>query len=1052
VAFCNLHVHSNYSYLDGLSKIEDIVSRVKEMGQQAVACSDHGSISGLPHFYKTCRKEGIKPILACELYFTRDANERVSKKKGVKRRDFNSHLLAIAKTTQGYKNLVKLTSESYDNFYFNPRVTLEMLDKYRDGLIICTACLASPFAKHFMGNELDKPWKSSVEGILEIFKDNLFFETQPYDSDEQREYNRIIRQEAVRRNIPVITSTDSHYTRREDYKVHEVLLAIQSGSSIHNKDRMGHDSPTLYLHSEEELLELGFPPEELNNTVHLAKMCNAEIDFSTKFPKVQNAKKIILKSCETRMKELGFEGNEVYEDRLKHELKTIEKCGFEDYFVILADILNFAKEKGIRTGYGRGSAAASLVCMLMGITKIDPIKHDLLFARFLHEDRIGNPDIDTDISDERREEVVNYIIEKYGRENVANISTIGRLGVKAAFKDIARAYEIPFGISNDLSGSIPYDCKSIRELYNTDEFWKQKYDGYALSLEILELTDSLKGSPRQPGTHAAGFVIAPGPITDYVPLMKIKDEIVTAYDMQAIEDCGLVKFDILGLKTLTIVEKSIDLINKDLENEFVKLNDPQVFKMIRDGWTLGCFQIETQGITALCKQIKVSNFEDICHVISLYRPGVLGTEMMHLYLKNRETPGKIEYIHDSISKYLEKTYGILLYNEQKMKMSMDIAGFSGSKADELRKGIAKKKPEIIMGLKNQFISGAINRDYSKKDAERIFKILEDGGYDFNEAHAVSYGCLSYVTAYLKTYYPLEFMTCVINSESDEEKLGQYFFECKRLGIQILPFDINKSYEYCTIENRMIRLGINLAKGIGESASSFIIKERKEGGFTSVENFIKRVNLTKVNSKVIKVLVMLGFFDSLNWNRRELTQTEKGSDKLILEAYLDMEKKASRLRKGTKNQPSLFNLEALEYKEMDLRRLKDLGENEKIKIEKENLGYFINDPLFDIYNSSNGKFKNIEDGEENPQAVLSYAGIIESFKVFPMFDRKTKKQSEGCGFTLRTIDSKLRCIIFTSDFHRSRMCIQNGQIVKVDGKYNFYKGEKGIIALNVERLD
>lgn len=1051
--YISLHNHSNYSFLDGLSTIEGMITKAKKLGQNSIALTDHGVLCGIIPFYKECRKQGIKPILGMESYFCKDKDQRGS------HRQVNSHLLILAQTTQGYHNLIKLASDAYlQNFYYKPRVTIELLDKYKEGLWISSACLQSPFRKAWMPEqtEANNPWTDSIEQLLEIFKNKISFEVQPYESQDQALYNSILRKEAYKRKIPIIISTDAHYINKEDYNTHDSLLAIQTGTFKDSEMRMKHLSNTLYLHSEQELIERGFPEEEISNTQYIADSCEVNIDFSTKFPKQPNALQRIIAQCESELRRGKY--SSVYRKRIEHEISVIRECKFADYFLILSEIIRWAKKNKIRIGAARGSSAASLVCKFLGITEVDPIKHDLLFERFLNADRIGLPDVDTDVEDQRRDEVIDHIIEKFGRNNASSICTIHRAGVRQAFKDLARTYKIPFEDSNKISKLISPTAQSFEEAMAESAVLRRTIEESGVPKELLNQVDSLRGTPRQPGTHAAAMVVSPDKITNHIPLMKIKEDIVTMYDMRDIEDVGLVKFDILGLKNLSVIENTIKLVTRrhtkvsreTIELLMNQLNDEKVFSMIASGNTLGCFQIETPAISNLCKRMPVKNFEDIVHVISLNRPGVTDTGMLEEYFTNRHGKNKIKYVHNALSSLLEDTYGIMMHQEQMMQASIKLASFTPGESDTLRKGIAKKHPEILLKLKSKFIDGCIKNGYKLKEAEFIFDIFEKSGrYLFNKSHGVAYSYTTYYTAWLKYHYPLEFMISLLNSEKDESSLAEYFTEALRMNIKIKSLDVNKSIFSHKIDQNCIRPGMKIIKGMGANAAISIVRERnKHGRFESFEDFLSRINPSTVTIKAIRGMIETGCFDNLNYQRQDLIASE---DEITL--ALNKIRKLRAKAKKNKDQLTLFKLDKTLKIELHIEKTDTPNTSFLRNLERENLGFYINNPLneFNDWIRFNTHYSWDKIEEDKSLGSLKIAGIVEGFKSFPMKDYKSGKFSRGAFFTLNGIEEKFRCVIFSNDYYRCEHLLSNGSVVLVTGKYNLYKDERGLIVNNIIEL-
>ncbi|MEC3791540.1 DNA polymerase III subunit alpha, partial [Clostridioides difficile] len=961
--FAHLHVHTEYSLLDGFSRVKKLIKRAKELNMSSIAITDHGCMFGVIDFYKTAIKEGIKPIIGCEVYTAarglRDKDPNYDKYQG--------HLVLLAKNMEGYKNLIKIVSISYvEGFYYKPRVDMEELKKHNKGIIALSACLAGDVARALMNRNYEKAKQFALD-YRDIFgEENFFLEIQDHNLPEQKEVNSGLVKLSKETGIPLVATNDVHYVNKEDSKIHDVLMCIQMGKTLNDPNRMRFGSDEFYLKSREEMEEL-FPYalEAIDNTVKIADMCNVEFDFNTiHLPKYDVPEGY---TPETYLRELCFNGlkerydnpsNEILE-RLNYELDVIEKMGYVEYFLIVWDFINFSKENNIIVGPGRGSAAGSIVAYTLKITDIDPIKYSLLFERFLNPERISMPDIDIDFCYERREEVIDYVKRKYGDDHVAQIITFGTMGAKAAIRDVGRVLDIGYNKVDKVAKEIPFALgMTIDKALDTNPNLKELYDQDPETKEIINISKQIEGMLRHASTHAAGVVISKNPVDEYVPLYKHQDAITTQFTMTTLEELGLLKMDFLGLRTLTVIRDTLDLIEKNrvIKNytekiDFSKMDydDPKVYEMLSSGNTLGVFQLESAGMRSFMKQLKPDNFEDIVAGISLFRPGPM--DSIPAYIKNKSNPKDVTYLHEKLKPIMEVTYGCLVYQEQVMQVVRDLGGYSYGRSDLVRRAMSKKKMDVMEEERQYFIHGKFDEDgnieiagcirngVEEEIANKIFDDMIDfARYAFNKSHAAAYGVLAYETAYLKTYYPVEFMAALITSVmGNTDKVVEYIRECKALEIDVLPPDINKSFSKFSVEGDNIRFGLAAVKNVGVNIINNIIAERESNGlFVDLVDLVKRLDQKDTNKRVIESLIKCGAFDNISENRASLMA---GYESLLESVSMDR-------KKNVQGQISLFDAFGDSEEDSDFQQIYSLPkrqeyeERERLNLEKEVLGMYV----------------------------------------------------------------------------------------------------------------
>ncbi|MGO0907439.1 DNA polymerase III subunit alpha [Clostridioides difficile] len=1080
--FAHLHVHTEYSLLDGFSRVKKLIKRAKELNMSSIAITDHGCMFGVIDFYKTAIEEGIKPIIGCEVYTAsrglRDKDPNYDKYQG--------HLVLLAKNMEGYKNLIKIVSTSYvEGFYYKPRVDMEELKKHCEGIIALSACLAGDVARALMNRNYEKAKKFAID-YRDIFgEENFFLEIQDHNLPEQREVNSGLVKLSKETGIPLVATNDVHYVNKEDSKIHDVLMCIQMGKTVNDPNRMRFGSDEFYLKSREEMEEL-FPYalEAIDNTVKIADMCNVEFDFNTiHLPKYDVPDGY---TPETYLRELCFNGlKERYDnpdseilDRLKYELDVIEKMGYVEYFLIVWDFINFSKENNIIVGPGRGSAAGSIVAYTLKITDIDPIKYSLLFERFLNPERISMPDIDIDFCYERREEVIDYVKRKYGDDHVAQIITFGTMGAKAAIRDVGRVLDIGYNKVDKIAKEIPFALgMTIDKALDTNPNLKDLYDQDPETKEIINISKQIEGMLRHASTHAAGVVISKNPVDEYVPLYKHQDAITTQFTMTTLEELGLLKMDFLGLRTLTVIRDALDLIekNRTIKNytekiDFSKMDydDSKVYEMLSSGNTLGVFQLESAGMRSFMKQLKPDNFEDIVAGISLFRPGPM--DSIPAYIKNKSNPTDVTYLHEKLKPIMEVTYGCLVYQEQVMQVVRDLGGYSYGRSDLVRRAMSKKKMDVMEEERQYFIHGKFDEDgnieiagcvrngVEEEIANKIFDDMIDfARYAFNKSHAAAYGVLAYETAYLKTYYPVEFMAALITSVmGNTDKVVEYIRECKALDIDVLPPDINKSFSKFSVEGDNIRFGLAAVKNVGVNIINNIIDERESNGlFIDLVDLVKRLDQKDTNKRVIESLIKCGAFDNISENRASLMA---GYETLLESVSMDR-------KKNVQGQISLFDAFGDSEEDSNFQQIYSLPkrpeyeERERLNLEKEVLGMYVSGhPLSQFEKElqektsiDNGKLNSLKEDEESFIQMNETDAIMGGMIVNKTI--KTTKRNEIMAFLeLEDLYGAIEIIVFPQLLQKYNVILNEDNIIYVKGTLSIKEGENAkLIAREIKDI-
>ena len=1050
--FTHLHVHSHYSLLDGLPKIDELLDYTKELGMDSVALTDHGVLYGAVEFYKKAKERGLKAIIGCEVYV---ANERMEQKRpNIDNKRY--HLVLLAKNEKGYKNLVKLVTKAHlEGFYYKPRIDENLLAKHSEGLIALSACLAGKIPRLIMAKKYEEAEKLALK-YQEIFgKDNFYLEIQHHPHNkEQKTTNEVLISISKKYGIPLVATNDTHYLRPEDAEAQDILMLINTGADPNDPERLTIKADDFSLRTQKEMEEaFKDVPEAIENTEKIAASCNFEFELGkTKLPEfeVPNGKppdEYIKDLCSQGLKNrFGLQPNKEIIDRLNYELSVIKQTGFASYFLIVQDFVNWAKEKRIVVGPGRGSAPGSLVSYLLNITTIDPIKNNLLFERFLNPERISMPDIDLDFTDRRRDEVIDYVAQKYGREKVAQIITFGTMAARASIRDVGRALVYTYSYCDRIAKMIPLGftldetfkkVSEFREIYETDEQAKR----------LIDLAKKLEGVARHASTHACGVVIGNLPLSNIIPLQRPTqndENIITQYEMHSIEDLGLLKMDFLGLKNLTIIEDTLSRIyvlrgGKKINIEDIPLDDKETFKLLRKANTTGVFQLESDGMKRYLKQLKPTEFEDIIAMVALYRPGPM--QFIPEYIARKHKRKEIEYLHPKLKPILEKTQGICIYQEQLMQIAQHLAGFTLAEADILRKAIGKKIESLLHSQEEKFIQGMIKNGIEKEIAQKIWQwILPFASYGFNRSHSCSYAMIAYQTAYLKAHFPVEFMASLLTSEKiDVERIAILIEDCKKIGIEVLPPNINESLKNFTVvpkENK-IRFGLLAIKNVGENVIDVIVEEIKNNGtFKDIEDFIQRISSKNLNKKSMESLIKTGAFDLFAERNQLLHNLEK-----LLEWSRETQKTKMNGQKG------LFDGDG-SNNHIKLDSVALATNFEKLSWEKELLGLYVSShPLEDfrgIFEKKTLSLVKIKDTWINQR--IKVGGIISGIKKII-----TRAGKPMLFVKLEDLTDKVEVVVFPGVIERNPTAFQENKIVFISGRVDNRDNVPKIIAEEIEEV-
>ena len=1051
MAFTHLHVHTEYSLLDGSSKIGELAARAKELGMDSMAITDHGVMYGVIDFYRAARAAGIKPIIGCEVYVSPGSR---FDRETVHGEDRYYHLVLLAENNTGYQNLMKIVSKGFvDGFYYKPRIDEEVMREYHEGIIALSACLAGEVPR-YLEKGLYEEAKEAAKRHLEIFGEgNYFLELQDHGIPLQRQVNQGIMRLSKELNIPLVATNDCHYINADDWEAHDILLCIQTGKKVSDENRMRYEGGQYYVKSEEEMRQL-FPyaPEAIENTHKIAERCNVEIEFGvTKLPRFDVPDGYDSCGYLNHLCDEGFalrypDDDGTLRARLDYELGTIKSMGYVDYFLIVWDFINFAKSHGIAVGPGRGSAAGSIVAYCLKITDIDPIRYQLLFERFLNPERVSMPDIDVDFCYERRQEVIDYVVEKYGKDQVAQIVTFGTLAARGVIRDVGRVMDLPYSLCDQVSKMVPAELNITLDLaLQKNPELKTLYESDEQVKKLIDMSKRLEGLPRHTSMHAAGVVISRTSIDEYVPLSRGADgTIVTQFTMTTLEELGLLKMDFLGLRTLTVIQDAVKMIEKDygvkLDLEHIDYDDKKVMDSLGTGKNEGVFQLESGGFKTFMKELKPTTLEDIIAGISLYRPGPM--DFIPKYLKGKNDPASITYTCPQLEPILKPTYGCIVYQEQVMQIVRDLAGYTLGRSDLVRRAMSKKKAAVMAKERQNFVygnaeegvKGCIANGIDEKTANQIYDDMTDfAKYAFNKSHAAAYAVVAYQTAFLKFYYPKEFMAALMTSVMDNTtKVSEYILACRNMGIPILPPDINEGYSGFSVSGNGIRYGLSAIKSVGRAVVDVIIAERENGGlFKSLDDFVSRMSNKEVNKRTLESFIKSGALDTLPGTRKQ---------KLIVSGDL-LESKAREKKTVMEGQLSFFDLATEEEKDNFQITFPNVGEYDKqtlLAFEKETIGIYVSGHPMEEYRelweknvtAKTSDFVVDEDGktvvEDNSNVVIG--GMITSKKV------KTTKTNQLMAFiTIEDLVGTVEVLVFPKIYEKNRPSFTEENKVFVRGR-------------------
>ena len=1044
--FTHLHVHTEYSLLDGSNKIKEYVARVKKLGMDSAAITDHGVMYGVIDFYKEAKAQGIKPILGCEVYVA--PGSRFDKEAG-NNEDRYYHLVLLAENNEGYQNLMKIVSIGFiDGFYYKPRVDIETLETYHEGIIALSACLAGEIPRYIMRGMYEEACKSALRYQNIFGKNNFFLELQDHGMPEQKQVNQSLLRMSREMGIELVATNDVHYTYAEDVKPHDILLCLQTGKRLSDEDRMRYEGGQYFVKSPEEMATL-FPyaPEALENTYKIAQRCNVEIEFGvTKLPKYDvpegyTSWEYLNKLCWDGFAERYPDDTGKLRDQLTYELSIIQKMGYVDYFLIVWDFIKYSRDHGIAVGPGRGSAAGSLVSYTLGITNIDPAKYQLLFERFLNPERVSMPDIDVDFCFERRQEVIDYVVRKYGKDRVAQIVTFGTLAARGVLRDVGRVMDMPYAFVDSIAKMVPQELNiTLDRALKTNPEFKTLYDTNEQVKELVDMSMRLEGLPRHTSMHAAGVVISQKAVDEYVPLSRAQDgSLTTQFTMTTLEELGLLKMDFLGLRTLTVIQNAVRMAEQGhgckIDVDHIDYNDKAVLDSLGTGKTDGVFQLESTGMKNFMKELKPQSLEDIIAGISLYRPGPM--DFIPQYIRGKNHPETITYDCPQLESILEPTYGCIVYQEQVMQIVQKLAGYTLGRADLVRRAMSKKKAAVMQQERQNFVygneaegvPGCISRGIPENVANKIYDDMIDfAKYAFNKSHAAAYAVVAYQTAWLKYYYPVEFMAALMTSVIDNStKVSEYILTCRQMNIGILAPDVNESESAFSVSGGAIRYGLNAIKSIGRPVIESIIAERKAGGpYVDLSDFIHRLPGKDVNKRVVENLIKSGAFDSFPANRRQM---------MLIYGQI-MDEAAQKKKTELAGQMSLFDFAAEEDKEAFKVKIPVVAEYNKgdlLAFEKEVLGFYISGHPLEEYEEQwkrgishvttdflppeEGELPKVHDGER-----ATVGGMITSKTM-----KATKTNKMMAFITIEDLVGTVEVIVFPRDYEKI------GKMLNVDDK-------------------
>ena len=1054
MSFTHLHLHTEYSLLDGSGKIMELVLRAKELGMDSLGITDHGVMYGVIDFYRACLSQGIKPIIGCEVYLA--PNSRLDREPSATDERYY-HLVLLAENNEGYQNLMKIVSQGFiDGFYYKPRIDKDVLKKYSQGIIALSACLGGEVAMNLRRGFYEEA-KIAALSYRDIFGEgNFFLELQDHGISEQKTVNQGLIRMSQETGIKLVATNDVHYTYEEDADSHDILLCIQTQKKVADENRMRYEGGQYYLKSPQEMLEL-FPyaKEAVENTYEISKRCNVDITFGEyklpvyPVPAPYTSFEYLNMLCREGMNKRYGEVTQELWERLDYELKTIDDMGFVDYFLIVWDFIKYARDNNIMVGPGRGSAAGSIVSYSLKITDIDPIKYNLLFERFLNPERVTMPDIDIDFCYERRQEVIDYVTDKYGKDKVAQIITFGTMSARAVIRDVGRALDMTYSQVDTVAKMIPNEIGiTIEKALKMNSDLNKLYEGDDDVKRLIDMSKKLEGLPRHSSMHAAGVVISNDSLVEYVPLSRSSDEsITTQFTMSTLEELGLLKMDFLGLRTLTVIQNAVNLVNKDksqenkLDIDKIDYNDSRVYDLIGSAKTEGVFQLESSGMKNFMKELKPRDFEDIIAGIALFRPGPM--DFIPKYIKGKNEPGFISYECPELEHILSPTYGCIVYQEQVMQIVRDLAGYSYGRSDLVRRAMSKKKEDVMIkerqtflcGNEEEKIPGCIKNGIAKDVANHIFdEMLDFAKYAFNKSHAAAYAVIAYQTAYLKYYYPVEFMAALMTSVIDNpSKVSQYIYNCRQMNIDILPPDINEGDSVFTVHNGSIRYALSAIKGIGKPVIESLVTEREATGpFTSLKDFASRLSGKEVNKRTIESFIKAGAFSNLHDNRRQLMMS-----------YVQiLDRIAEERKKSITGQMNLFDFagedDRKEY-EIDFPDVEEYSKEEILAFEKEVLGIYVSGHPLDDYkekidkNVTSYSYDFIIDEERDKPKVEDGSRQVIGGMITTKTIKTTRNNSMMAFITLEDMFGTIEVIIFPKDFEKNKHMLEVDTKIFIQGR-------------------
>ncbi len=1064
MSFVHLHLHTEYSLLDGFARMDKLFQKTADLGMEAVAITDHGVMFGAVEFYKRARAAGIKPIIGCEVYLAmRDMKDR-----DPLRDKQRSHLILLAENETGYRNLIKLVSRGFtEGFYYKPRIDKALLRQHSAGLIALSACMSGDVQRALNYNNYEEA-KRLVNDYLTIFdREHFYLELQDHGLLEQKKINKLLVKLAAELNVELVATNDVHYIEKGDAKTHDVLLAIQTGKTLYDSERMRFPAEEYYLKSPQQMAALfSYAPQALANTVKIAERCNFDFDFDSRHlpafkpPAGQTSRDYLIALCRSGV-ERRYGTDRAALKRLKYELKIIFEMGYEDYFLIVWDFVNYAKRRGILVGPCRGSGGASIVAYCLAITDVDPLKYQLIFERFLNPERITMPDFDIDFQDDRRAEVIDYVVDKYGVDHVAQIITFGTMGARAAIRDVGRVLDMPYGEVDAVAKAIPFELGiTIDRALQTNQKLREKYHAHPELRRLIDTAKALEGMPRHASTHAAGVVIGKRPIDDYVPLYLHDNNISTQYNMNLLESLGLLKFDFLGLRTLTIIKNALLLIEQTsaqkIDLDALPIDDKAAYQLIAKGQTLGIFQLESAGMIRFMKSLKPSEIEDIIAGISLYRPGPM--DSIPTYIENKNNPAGIRYVTPELKPILDVTYGCLVYQEQVMEIVRKLAGYSYGRSDLVRRAMSKKKMDVMQRERQHFIyglddadgnvviTGCLRNGISAAAAEAIYDdMLDFAKYAFNKSHAAGYAVIAYQTAYLKAHYPLQFMAaCMTASMGSHKKIAQYIKACKDMNIVVLPPDINRSAGDFSVQDGAIRFGLFAIKHVGKSLVKNILEARQTAVFKNFEDLLNRLAGRELNKKAIESLIKAGALDGFGELRAVLL--------INYERLIDSIQQNR--RHNAAGQLSLFDkMDELEKPTFNYAQSAPLSRSNRLSFEREVMGVYVSGHPLDDYRAAIDRISTINTAELSDgieQAAINLDGQRHQMAglITRVVEKGTKKGAKMAFITLQDFYGEIEVVVFSRVLHNYRPHIVRDKVVAITGNISLKEDQSASLIADV----